>query len=293
MTNKTMLLNNGIWMPAMGFGVYQVPNDETIVAVTDALKSGYRLIDTAAAYGNELGVGEAIRRSDVPRDELFVETKIWISDYGYDKALHGYEKSAAKLGVGTIDLLLLHQPLTTSFDLTVGAYRALEKLLADGLVNAIGVSNFMPAALDKLLGETDVVPAVNQIEVHPFFQQRGLEAMNTELGIITQAWSPIGGVTIHRGGNRRTLDDPVIRGIADEHHKTPAQVMLKWHIQQGRAVIPKSVRRKKIDENFRVWSFELTDEELAAIDALDTNVRVGPEPDTITLEEYGIEIPEA
>lgn len=293
MTNKTLLLNNGIRMPAVGFGVYQVPNDEAVTVVSEALSTGYRLIDTAAAYGNELGVGEAIRRAEVPREEVFVETKLWISDYGYEKAINGYRKSSAKLGVGTIDLLLLHQPLTSDFSLTVGSYRALEKLLADGMVNAIGVSNFMAPVLDRLMQETDVVPAVNQIELHPFFQQRELEEMNNQLGIVTQAWSPIGGVTIYRGGNRSTLDDPIIRKIAEGHGRTPAQVMLRWHVQQGRAVIPKSIRRARIEENFEIFNFELTADELARIDALDTRVRVGPDPDFITLAAHGFPIPEA
>jgi diketogulonate reductase-like aldo/keto reductase len=292
MTN-TITLNNGVDLPPLGFGVFQTPADETAVAVAEALRVGYRHIDTAAAYGNERGVGDAIRGSDLARDEIFVETKLWISDYGYDAALHGFEKSAAKLGVDQIDLLLLHQPLTTNFDRTLGAYRALEKLYADGKVRAIGVSNFMPAVLNDLLEKTEIVPAVNQIEVHPYFQQRELQALHAEHGILTQAWSPIGGVTIYGDGQKPTLENEVIGQIAKAHGKSPAQVMLRWHVQEGRSAIPKSVKPHRIAENFDVFDFELTSNELAAIDALDTGVRGGPEPSDITLENYGMPIPEA
>jgi diketogulonate reductase-like aldo/keto reductase len=292
MTN-TITLNNGVDLPPLGFGVFQTPADETAVAVAEALRVGYRHIDTAAAYGNERGVGDAIRGSDLARDEIFVETKLWISDYGYEEALHGFEKSAAKLGVDQIDLLLLHQPLTTNFDRTLGAYRALEKLYADGKVRAIGVSNFMPAVLNDLLEKTEIVPAVNQIEVHPYFQQRELQALHAEHGILTQAWSPIGGVTIYGDGQKPTLENEVIGQIAKAHGKSPAQVMLRWHVQEGRSAIPKSVKPHRIAENFDVFDFELTSNELAAIDALDTGVRGGPEPSDITLENYGMPIPEA
>lgn len=280
-------------LPALGFGVFQTPPDETATAVTEALRVGYRHIDTAAAYGNENGVGDALRASGLARDELFVETKLWISDYGYDAALHGFEKSAAKLGVDQIDLLLLHQPLTESFDRTLDAYRALEQLYADGKVRAIGVSNFMPDKLTRLLTETDVVPAVNQIEVHPYFQQHELQALHAEHGILTQAWSPIGGITIYGGGQQSTLDNETIGEIARVHGKSPAQVMLRWHAQESRSAIPKSVKPHRIAENFDIFDFELSAEELAAIDALDTGVRSGPDPDSITMENYGMPIPEA
>ena len=216
MTIPTIHLNNGVTMPALGFGVFQTPPDETIAAVRSALETGYRHIDTAAAYGNEREVGEAIRRSGIGRDEVFVETKVWISDYGYDATLHAFDKSAGKLGVEQIDLLILHQALPGELDLTIDAYRALERLQADGKVRAIGVSNFMPAHLDRLLAETEVVPAVNQVEVHPYFRQSGLLDYDTEHGIVNQAWSPIGGITFYRDGSKgSTLDDPVIRQIAE------------------------------------------------------------------------------
>src|SRR4051794_1344189 len=193
-TIPTLALNNGVEMPAIGLGVFQTPPDETVAAVEAALAVGYRHVDTAAAYGNEREVGEGIRRSGVDRDEVFIETKVWITDYGYEATLHAFDKSAKKLGVDEIDLLLLHQPLGSQFDLTLEAYRALEQLLAEGRVSAIGVSNFMPDHLDRLLAVATVVPAVNQIELHPYFQQTELQRVHAEWGIATQSWSPIGGI---------------------------------------------------------------------------------------------------
>lgn len=286
-------LNNGVQMPALGFGVFQTPPDETTAAVEEALRVGYRHIDTAAAYGNERGVGEAIRRSGLGRDEIFLETKLWISDYGYDQALHGFEKSIRKLGVDHVDLLLLHQPLPSEFDLTIGAYQALERLLEDGRVRAIGISNFMPGHLARLLGMTKVVPAVNQVEVHPYFQQREVQAANAGNSILTQAWAPIGGITFYRPGfSRSTLEDPVILGIAAAHDKSAAQVMLRWGLQQGRSVIPKSVKPARIAENLDVFDFALTSEQLAAIDALNSDERGGPDPDNMTREKFSKAIPE-
>jgi diketogulonate reductase-like aldo/keto reductase len=245
-------LNNGIELPALGLGVFQSSPEDTANAVETAISTGYRLIDTAAAYFNEREVGEGIRRSGIDRSELFIETKIWISDYGYDSTLHAFEKSARKLGVEQLDLLLLHQPLSSAFDRTLDAYRALEKLLADGRVRAIGVSNFMPDRIEHLLRETSIVPAVNQIEVHPYFQQRALQKLNAEHGIVTQAWSPIGGITSYRDAKRKSFDDPVLLEIAREHGKSAAQVMLRWHLQKGRSAIPKSVKPARISENFDV-----------------------------------------
>lgn len=287
-------LNNGVEMPALGLGVFQTPPEETLAAVHAALSTGYRHIDTAAAYGNEREVGQAIHASGVDRDEVFIETKIWISDYGYDQTLHGFDKSAAKLGVDQIDLLILHQALPSEFDRTLEAYRALETLLEQDKVRAIGVSNFMVEHLNRLLERAAVVPAVNQIEVHPYFQQRQVQALGAERGILTQAWSPIGGITFYRDGSHgSTLEDPVIGRIARAHGKSPAQVMLRWHLQQGRSVIPKSTKPQRIVENFDVFDFDLSADELAAIDALDTGRRGGPEPEDITLASFGRDIPEA
>ncbi|OEO33018.1 oxidoreductase [Devosia insulae DS-56] len=294
MSIPTITLNNGVSLPALGFGVFQTPPDETEVAVAEALRVGYRHIDTAAGYGNERGVGAAISASGLKRSEVFIETKIWISDYGYDETLHSFTKSAGKLGVEQIDLLLLHQPLPSAFERTLGAYRALETLLADGKVRAIGISNFMPQRLEHLLQEVKVVPAVNQIEVHPYFQQRELQALNAQHGILTQAWAPIGGITFYRPGfSKSTLADPVILEIGAAHGKSAAQVMLRWGLQQGRSVIPKSVKPERIAENFAVFDFELTSAQLSAIDGLDGMQRGGPDPDSITLETFKREIPEA
>lgn len=270
-------LNNGVTMPALGLGVFQTPADETVDAVASALRSGYRHIDTAAAYQNERSVGEAVRTSGLSRDEVFVETKVWVSDFGVDETRHAYDKAVGKLGLDVIDLLILHQPLPSRFEKTIGAYRALERLLADGRVRAIGVSNFQPQHLADLMAETEIVPAVNQIELHPYSQERELQALHAELGIVTQAWSPIGGITFYPGfgdsdgGEKKsTLQDPVLTSIGAAHGKSAAQVMLRWHLQQGRSAIPKSVRPERIAENIDVVDFELTSEELAQIDALDT-----------------------
>lgn len=293
-TVPTLTLNNDVTLPTLGYGVFQTPPEETSTAVTTALDVGYRHIDTASAYMNESGVGEALAKSSLARDEVFIESKVWISDYGYDETLHAFEKSAAKLGLETIDLYILHQALPGEFGKTAEAYRALETLLADGRVRAIGVSNFMVEHLDRLASTATVTPAVNQIEVHPYFQQPEVLAKNAELGILSQAWSPIGGITFYRdGAHSSTLEDPVITDIAAAHEKTPAQVMLRWHVQEGRQVIPKSVTPARIAENFDVFDFELSASELSAIDALDTGVRGGPEPEDITLEAFGREIPEA
>ena len=260
-TNAT--LNNGVEMPMLGLGVFQTPPEETRAAVEAALAVGYRHVDTAAAYGNEKQVGEALVNSGVPRSEVFVETKIWISDYGYDETLHGFDKSAGKLGLDQIDLLILHQALPSDFEKTTAAYRALETLLKDGKVRAIGVSNFMVEHLTRLLDSTTVIPAVNQIEVHPYFQQRGVQEFGHRHGILTQAWSPIGGITFYRDSKHTsTLEDPVILGVAKAHSKSPAQVMLRWHLQEGRSVIPKSTKPQRIAENIDVFDFELTSDEL-------------------------------
>jgi 2,5-diketo-D-gluconate reductase A len=279
---QDLVLNNGVTMPALGLGVFQSPPEETAAAVEAALGVGYRHIDTAAAYGNERQVGEGLRRSGVDRGEVFVETKVWVSDYGYDETLHAFDKAARKLGIEQIDLFILHQPATDRFDRTVAAYQALEKLLADGKVRAIGVSNFMRHHLTDLLARTEVVPAVNQIELHPYFSQPDVQKADAEHGILTQAWSPIGGITFYPGwgeDRRNVLEDPAIGAVAAEHGKTPAQVMLRWQLQHGRSAIPKSTNPGRIAENFDVFDFELSADQMAALDALDTGVRNGPDPD--------------
>lgn len=265
-------LNNGVEMPAIGLGVFQTPPDETTAAVEEALRVGYRHIDTAAAYLNEREVGEGIRRSGIAREDVFIETKVWISDYGYDATLHAFGKSAGKLGVDQLDLLILHQPLPSAFDRTLDAYRALEKLVADGNVRAIGVSNFMPEHLDRLLAETTVVPAVNQIELHPYLTQEEARAADTALGVATEAWSPLA-----KGGD--LLKESVVTSLASRYDRTAAQVVLRWHLQLGNVVIPKSVTPSRIRENFAVFDFELTEEDMASLSALNRGLRTGPDPD--------------
>jgi diketogulonate reductase-like aldo/keto reductase len=290
-----LVLNNGVTMPALGLGVFQSPPEETAVAVETALRVGYRQVDTAAAYGNERQVGEGIRRSGLDRSEVFIETKVWVSDYGYDQTLHAFDKATRKLGVDQLDLLILHQPAPDRFDRTVAAYQALETLLADGKVRAIGVSNFMRHHLDDLLRQTKIVPAVNQIELHPYFAQPDVQKADAEHGILTQAWSPIGGITFYPGwgeDRRSVLDDPTIGAIAVEHGKTAAQVMLRWQLQHGRSAIPKSTNPGRIAENFDVFDFELSAEQVSRIDALDTGVRSGPDPDVARPEIFDRVVPE-
>jgi diketogulonate reductase-like aldo/keto reductase len=294
MTTKTapptLTLNSGVEMPILGFGVFQSPPEETTQAVETALADGYRLIDTAASYDNEGEVGEAIRASGIDRAELFVTTKLWISDYGYEKALVGFEGCLRRLGVDYVDLFLLHQPVPTDFDATVGAYTAIEKMLAEGRTRAIGVSNFSEQHLENLMSRTTAVPAVNQVELHPFFTQRPLREFHTKHGIATEAWSPLGGIQRYRPADPNAvlnaLEHPTITSIAEKHGKTPAQVVLRWHIEHGVVAIPKSVKPHRISENLDVFDFELTAEEVAAIDTLDTGLRGGPEPETLNTTTY-------
>lgn len=289
-----LTLNNGVTLPALGLGVFQTPPDETRDAVRAALDAGYRHIDTAAAYGNEREVGEAIQASGVDRSEVFIETKVWINDFGYDETLHSFDKSAGKLGVDQIDLLILHQAYPSEFGSTIASYRALETLLEQGKVRAIGVSNFMVKHLEDLLAATSVVPAVNQIEVHPFFTQKAVQDTDEKHGILTQAWSPIGGITHYRdSGHTNALEHPTITALAEKYGKSPAQVMLRWGLQRGRSVIPKSTKPHRIAENIDVFDFELADEELLALDGLDTGKRGGPEPEAVVLPAFSRDIPEA
>lgn len=294
-TIPTFELNNGVTIPVIGLGVFQTSPGETGDAVRAALEVGYRMVDTAAAYGNEREVGQALRDSGVAREEVFVETKVWVSDYGYDETLHAFDKAVGKLGLDTLDLFILHQPNVDDFDRSIAAYRALETLLADGRVRAIGVSNFTPTLLDRLLARVDVVPALNQIELHPYFTQQASVAANATHGILTQCWSPIGGISSYRGTSAATptFSNPTLLEIGARHGKSPAQVMLRWHIQQGRQVIPKSTRRERIAENFDVFDIDLTADELAAIDALDTGERGGPDPEQPQPGFHRLAIPEA
>ncbi|MBC7268165.1 MAG: aldo/keto reductase [Streptomyces sp.] len=265
-------LNNGVEIPQLGFGVFQVPDAETTAAVTEALRAGYRSIDTAAIYGNEAGVGKALAASDTPREDLFVTTKLWNADQGHDATLRAFDASLAKLGLDYVDLYLIHWP-TPARDLYRESWKAIERLVAEGRVRSAGVSNFQPAHLRRLLDDTSLVPAVNQIELHPGLQQAGLRALHAELGIVTEAWSPL--------AQGAVLGDDAITAIAGRHGRSPAQVVLRWHLQLGNVVIPKSVTPARIRENIDVLDFTLSEEEMSAIAALDRGLRTGPDPDTL------------
>ncbi|MFC8926370.1 aldo/keto reductase [Streptomyces albidoflavus] len=265
-----IILNNGVQMPQLGFGVWQVPDDEAFTAVGAALDAGYRSIDTAAAYGNEEGTGKAIARSGIPREELFVTTKLWNSDHGYDAALRAFDSSLEKLGLDHVDLYLIHWPLPAK-DTAVDTYKALEKIYSEGRARAIGVSNFLPEHLERLIDATSVIPAVNQIELHPHLQQRAAREYHNEQGITTEAWSPL-------GQGKGLLEVPAVVAIARKHNVTPAQVVLRWHVQLGNVAIPKSVTPSRIVENIDVFSFELDEEDMAAIRALNEDRRLGPDP---------------
>ncbi|MGY6020042.1 aldo/keto reductase [Streptomyces spinosirectus] len=271
-TVPTVTLNNGVEIPQLGFGVFQVPDAETTAAVSAALEAGYRSIDTAAVYGNEAGVGAALASSGLAREELFVTTKLWNADQGYDATLRAFDASLARLGLDHVDLYLIHWP-TPARDLYRQSWQAIEKLAADGRIRAAGVSNFRPAHLRRLLEDSALVPAVNQIELHPGLQQRELRSLHAESGIATEAWSPL--------AQGAVLGESALTEIAERHGRSPAQVVLRWHLQLGNVVIPKSVTPARIRENIDVFDFALGDEEMSAIAALDRGLRTGPDPDTL------------
>jgi len=262
-------------IPQLGFGVWQVPDADVTDAVTTALEVGYRSIDTAAAYENEDGVGRALARTDVPREEIFLTTKVWNDQQGYDATLRAFDASAKRLGQEVVDLYLIHWPVPAK-DAYVDTWRALLELRTQGRIRAAGVCNFQPAHLQRLLDETGELPALNQIELHPRLQQRELRAFHAQHGIVTEDWSPLAS-----GG--ALLQDPVITGIAQRLSRTPAQVVLRWHVQLGHVVIPKSVTPSRIAENFQIFDFELESEDLAAIEGMDRGERTGPDPDTFNL----------
>ncbi|MCF6525929.1 aldo/keto reductase [Streptomyces sp. JJ36] len=257
-------------MPQLGFGVWQIPDDEAARAVGTALEAGYRSIDTAAVYENEKGTGQALADSGIPRDELFVTTKVWNSDQGYDATLRAFDASLERLGLDQVDLYLIHWPMP-EVDRYVDTWKALQRIHEDGRARAIGVSNFHPEHLRRLIDETGTVPAVNQIELHPRLQQPGPRSFHAEQGIATEAWSPL-------GQGKDLLQDPVLGEIARKHDRTVAQVVLRWHLQIGNVVIPKSVTPSRIRENLDVFSFELDGEDLRAVEALNADSRLGPDP---------------
>ncbi|WP_404451080.1 aldo/keto reductase [Virgibacillus necropolis] len=267
---KFITLNNGLRMPQLGYGVWQVPEDEVTPAVANAIEVGFRSIDTAKVYKNERGVGEAIAKSGVPREDLFITTKVWNTDQGYDNTLKAFDESLDKLGLDYVDLYLIHWP-TPEHDDYVETYKAMEKLYKDGRTKAIGVCNFNIEHLQRLLDECEVTPVVNQVECHPYLQQTKLQEFCQKNDIYLEAWSPL-----MQGGE--VLDNEVTKEIAGQYNKTPAQVIIRWHLQSGRIVIPKSVTPSRIEENFDVFGFELSKEDMEKIATLDRNGRKGPEP---------------
>jgi diketogulonate reductase-like aldo/keto reductase len=273
-TIPLLTFNNGVQIPQVGFGVFLIPPEETKSAVNTALECGYRHIDTARAYENETAVGEAIAVSGLDRAEIFVTTKCWNADQGFDSALRAFDESMDRLGFEYLDLYLIHWP-APSKDLYVDTWRAFQEIYAAGRVRAIGVSNFQPAHLERLFDETEIVPAINQIELHPWLQQSELRAFHREHGIVTEAWSPLA-----TGGN--FLENPVIVSIAKKHDVSPAQVILRWHLDLGNVIIPKSVNRDRMVSNLDLFNIDLDDEDTSQIAQLDAGQRVGPDPDTLS-----------
>jgi 2,5-diketo-D-gluconate reductase A len=272
MTTAPMLkMNDGIEIPQLGFGVFQIEPGETAGSVRRALEAGYRLIDTAQGYGNEEGVGEALAECGIPADRIFVTTKLTNSEHGHDKTIAAFDASMRKLGLDVLDLFLIHWPVP-ELDLYVETWKAFEELQSDGRIRSIGVSNFTEKHLERLFDETGVVPAVNQVELHPRFPQEQLRAFHTERGILTEAWSPL-------GQGKGLLEDPVLVELAKAKGKSPAQVVLRWHIQLGNVVIPKSVTPARIQENIEVFDFSLDDPEMLQISKMATGERIGPDPD--------------
>ncbi|GGS93178.1 oxidoreductase [Nonomuraea spiralis] len=271
--NSLMLNTDGVQIPQLGFGVWQVPADEAERAVTTALRAGYRHIDTAAAYENEEGVGRAVRAAGVPREKVFVTTKLWNGDHG--RAEQAFDESLARLGLDYVDLFLIHWPVPEQ-DKYVQAWRAIEKIYRDGRAKAIGVSNFTVATLTRLMNETDITPSINQIELHPYFQQREMRAFHEANGILTEAWSPL-------GQGKGLLADPALGVLSEKYGRTPAQIVLRWHLQLGNVAIPKSVTPARIEENLDVFGFILDAEDMAAIGAMNAGRRIGPDPDSFNL----------
>jgi 2,5-diketo-D-gluconate reductase A len=269
----TVELNNGLTMPQLGLGVWRIPVDETAVNVKAALGYGYRLIDTATVYRNEKGVGDGIRQSGLRREDVFVTSKLWNSDQGYDSTIRAFEASLGRLKLEYLDLYLIHWP-QPMYDTYAESWKAMERLYKEGRVKAIGVSNFQPAHLERLAAECEVVPAINQVELHPLMTQDTVRDYNQKHGIQTESWSPLRGVV----GD----DTPeVLLQLAVKYHKTPAQVVLRWHIQLGLVVIPRSSKPERLKENADIFDFELSIEDMQTISALNQNKRLGGDPDTM------------
>jgi 2,5-diketo-D-gluconate reductase A len=270
-TVPAVTLRDGEQIPQLGFGTWQVPPEDTADVVTRALLAGYRHIDTAAAYGNEAGVGQAIHAAGLQRSDVYLTTKLWNDAHGYDSAKRGLKESLSRLEVDHVDLYLIHWPVPT-LDKYVETWRAFVELQEEGLTRSIGVSNFNQSHLERIIAESGVTPAVNQIELHPFHQQPGLRREHADLGIATEAWSPL--------AQGLVVEDPAIAAIAEAHGVTSGQVAIRWQLELGHIVFPKSVTQERIEENFDVFGFHLTPDELATIEALDAGTRTGPDPET-------------
>ncbi|UPG92050.1 aldo/keto reductase [Luteibacter aegosomaticola] len=275
MANSVPLLslNDGRKAPQLGFGVFQIPDDETSRAVQEALKAGYRSIDTAAIYKNEAGVGDALAKSGIARSDIFLTTKLWNAEQGFDSTLRAFDASMKKLGTDYLDMYLIHWP-TPKHDRYVDTWKAFIRLREEGRIRSIGVSNFQPAHLERIIKETGVAPVVNQIEVHPDFAQNDVVAANRQHQVITEAWSPLG-----QGGD--LLKNDTLVQLGKKHGKSPAQVVLRWHVQLGYMVIPKSATPERIRSNIDVFDFELSSEDMAAIANLDNGNRMGPDPEKL------------
>ncbi|MFI7699864.1 aldo/keto reductase [Nonomuraea sp. NPDC049480] len=271
--NSLMLNTDGVQIPQLGFGVWQIPDNKAEQAVRTAFEAGYRHVDTAAAYGNEEGVGRAVRASGLPREKVFVTTKLWNADH--ERAEQAFDESLARLGLDYVDLFLIHWPVPKR-DKYVQAWKDLEKIYRDGRAKAIGTSNFTVETLTRLMDETGIRPSINQIELHPYLQQRQMRAFHEANGILTEAWSPL-------GQGQGLLDDPALRVLSDKYAKTPAQIVLRWHLQLGNVAIPKSADPSRIKENIDVFRFILDAEDMAAIGALNRGKRIGPDPDTFSM----------
>jgi 2,5-diketo-D-gluconate reductase A len=277
MNFPVMTLNDGTAIPTLGYGLWQVDPNASASLVAHALRTGYRLIDTAEAYYNEEGVGEGIRVSGIPREEIFVTTKVWNTHHGYEQTLRAFDASLRRLGLERIDLYLMHWPSRIR-NAYVDTWRAMIRLCEEGRVNAIGVCNFAIPQLQRLIGETGVKPVLNQIELHPYFQQRSVRAFQEQLGIATQSWSPLG---LWEGYRASPLVDPIVRELAAKYRKTPAQIVLRWHLDNGLLVISKSARFSRIAENFHIFDFSLEAIDLASMRQLDRpDGRFGPDPET-------------
>lgn len=268
-------LNNGVVIPQLGYGVYKIPEDEVVETTTTAIKNGYRSIDTAQYYHNEHGVGKAIKASNIPREDLFITSKVWNSHQGYKRTLQAFEESMEKLGLDRLDMYLVHWP-APEHDLYIETYEALEKLHKDGRIRAIGVCNFEIEHLKRLLDTCEIPPVVNQIECHPYLQQHDIKGFCKEQNIFIESWAPL-----CRGGS--LFEEVIILNLAKKHNKTPAQIVLRWHVQENSIAIPKSVTPSRIKENIDIFDFELTEDDMKNISALDRNKRMGKHPNDMNV----------